>query len=596
MSENEIMNELNNSEINIDKPDVVDEPNVVDKSIAVETLNVEETPIVIPEPNVIDEPNDVGNARGRFVDPAPQPVVMDEPISQPTVDELPKMEPYVEPQPVDEPTRGHSEIAGQARNDEGLGHFALDAESRPRVYDTYQFSQAAPEVKDEPKAPKKERGLGKRLVTWAAIALVFGLVSGATFLGVNAVGNHFLGNTTDNNFVKLPDASEPGIGNTEKVVETVKPEDIQPKAKAAGDVAEVAANVMPSVVSISNLSVQEVPDFFGSQKFESESSGSGIIVGQSDTELLVATNNHVVVGAKTITVTFIDMSSVEAQIKGTDADNDLAVVAVNIEDIEQATIDAIKVATIGDSSKLVVGEQVVAIGNALGYGQSVTAGYVSALDREVTVENVTANLIQTDAAINPGNSGGALLNMQGELIGINAVKFAANGVEGMGYAIPVSTAKPILDELMNRTTRFKVDAEKASYLGVTCRAITEETAQMYNMPLGVFVAEVASGTAAEKAGIKTGDIITKFGDTTIKSYNELVDALQYYEAGEVVEMVIARAEAGEYKDQTISVTLDARPAELDSQNGQGSQESGREDNPEDGQEDFEGSRGFQFPW
>ena len=595
MSENEIMNELNNSEINIDKPDVVDEPNVVDKSIAVETPNVEETPIVIPEPNVIDEPNDVGNALGRSVAPTPQPIVgepialetpivipepnvVDEPddvgnalgrfvdpTPQPTVDELPKMEPYV-----DEP--------------------------QPRVYDTYQFSQAAPEVKDEPKAPKKERGLGKRLVTWAAIALVFGLVSGATFLGVNAVGNRFLGNTTDNNFVKLPDASEPGIGNTEKVVETVKPEDIQPKAKAAGDVAEVAANVMPSVVSISNLSVQEVPDFFGSQKFESESSGSGIIVGQSDTELLVATNNHVVVGAKTITVTFIDMSSVEAQIKGTDADNDLAVVAVNIEDIEQATIDAIKVATIGDSSKLVVGEQVVAIGNALGYGQSVTAGYVSALDREVTVENVTANLIQTDAAINPGNSGGALLNMQGELIGINAVKFAANGVEGMGYAIPVSTAKPILDELMNRTTRFKVDAEKASYLGVTCRAITEETAQMYNMPLGVFVAEVASGTAAEKAGIKTGDIITKFGDTTIKSYNELVDALQYYEAGEAVEMVIARAEAGEYKDQTISVTLDARPAELDSQNGQGSQESGREDNPEDSQDDFESRRGFQFPW
>ena len=584
MSDNEILNELNNNEISVDEPIVAETPNDVGNAFgrsadeptfghsALEVESVAVEPNTVGEPNVIDDPI-VVETPNVVMDETPnlveEPVVTEGPVVR---DELPKIEPYV-----DEP--------------------------QPRAYDTYQFSQPEPNVgsvlgrsADSPKAPKKESGFGKRLVSWVAIALVFGLVSGATFLGVNRVGNHFLGNTTDNNFAQLPDASEPGIGNTEKVVETVKAEDIQSEARAAGDVAEVAANVMPSVVSISNLSVQEVPDFFGSQEFESESSGSGIIVGQSDTELLVATNNHVVVGAKTITVTFIDKSSVEAQIKGTDADNDLAVVAVNIKDIEQSTIDAIKVATIGDSSKLVVGEQVVAIGNALGYGQSVTAGYVSALDREVTVENVTANLIQTDAAINPGNSGGALLNMQGELIGINAVKFAANGVEGMGYAIPVSTAKPILDELMNRTTRFKVDAEKASYLGVTCRAITEETAQMYNMPMGVFVAEVASGSAAEKAGIKTGDIITKFGDTTIKSYNELVDALQYYEAGETVEMVIARAEAGEYKEQTLSVTLDARPAELDSQNGQGSQGRGREDNPEDSQENFESPRGFQFPW
>ena len=525
------------------------------------------------------------------------------------------IEPKVEGPKVEEP-KIEEQIAGQARNDEviindgptlAVNEPALVGESqdspvvakpiietpRPRVYDTYQFSQAKSEAKAV-KKPKKKGGIGRKFAMCIALALVFGLVSGGVFLGVNAVGRQYLGNTTDEGFSKLPDASEPGVGNTDKIAETVQPEELQseeaqPQAREAGDVAEVAANVMPSVVAISNVSVQEVPDFFGSQEFESESSGSGIIVGQNETELLVATNNHVVVGAKTISVTFIDMSSVEAQIKGTDADNDLAVVAVNINDIEPSTLEAIKVATIGDSDKLVVGEQVVAIGNALGYGQSVTAGYVSALDREVTVENVAANLIQTDAAINPGNSGGALLNMKGELIGINAVKFAANGVEGMGYAIPVSTAEPILGELMNRTTRFKVDTDKASYLGVTCRAITEETADMYNMPMGVFVAEVAEGAAAEKAGIKMGDIITKFGDTTIKTYNELVDALQYYEAGETVEMVIARAEAGEYQEQTISVTLDPRPADLDIQNQQGGMPEGNQDNSEQPGE-------FRLPW
>ena len=452
-----------------------------------------------------------------------------------------------------------------------------------KIYDTYQFSSVKPEAKQSPQRPKKKGGMGKKFATCIALAVVFGLVSGAVFQGVNMLGREYFGNTTEDKVIQLPETVVPAV----KEIET-KPEATQSaEPKATGDVAEVAASVIPSVVAISNVSVQEIPDFFGSKEFESESSGSGIIVGQNDTELLVATNNHVVVGAKTITVTFIDKSSVEAQIKGTDADNDLAVVAVNIKDIEEATLNEIKVASIGDSDKLVVGEQVVAIGNALGYGQSVTAGYVSALDREVTVENVTANLIQTDAAINPGNSGGALLNMQGELIGINAVKFAANGVEGMGYAIPISTAEPILGELMNRTTRFKVDSDKAAYLGVTCRAVTEETAEMYNMPVGVFIAEVASGSASEKAGIQKGDIITKFDGTTIKTYNELVDALQYYEAGESVDIIVARAEAGEYKDQTVLVVLDARPAEFENQSRQS------DDEPEERQEAPDGF--YQLP-
>ena len=458
-----------------------------------------------------------------------------------------------------------------------------------KIYDTYQFSSTKPVVKSMPKKVKKKSGTGRKFALCIALALVFGLVSGAVFLGVAKLGNNYLGNTTVSSLIQQPEVVAPIIAETEKVEQTVKTESEMAQAKAAGDVAEVAANVMPSVVAISNIGVQEVPDFFGTQEFESESSGSGIIVGQNDTELLVATNNHVVVGAKTITVTFIDKSSVEAQIKGTDADNDLAVVAVNIKDIEASTLNDIKVVALGNSDELVVGEQVVAIGNALGYGQSVTAGYVSALDREVTVENVTANLIQTDAAINPGNSGGALLNMKGELIGINAVKFAANGVEGMGYAIPISTAQPILGELMNRTTRFKVDEAKASYLGVTCRAVTEETAQMYNMPVGVFIAEVASGSAAEKAGIQKSDIIIKFDGTTIKTYNDLVDALQYYAAGESVDIVIARADLGEYKEQTVSVTLDSRPADLDSQNQQ-------RINPEDNQDNSGNPGGFQLPW
>jgi len=436
------------------------------------------------------------------------------------------------------------------------------ASEQKHTYESYQFSQAE---SNEPKQKKRKEkkvsgGLGKKFAVCAALAVVFGLIAGITFQGVNAISNQING-TTEQKQVEIP--------ATETTAD-VAAADTTPAAQAtasAGNysVSDVAANAMPSVVSISNLGVQQVQSFFGVEQYESESSGSGIIVGQNDEELLVATNNHVVSGAKTITVTFIDETSVEAQIKGTDANNDLAVVAVQLSDLSADTLSQIKVATIGSSDDLVVGEQVVAIGNALGYGQSVTSGYVSALNREVTVDNVTANLIQTDAAINPGNSGGALLNMRGELIGINAVKFASSEVEGMGYAIPISTAEPILGDLMTRVTRSQVDDSKASYLGISCRDVTAESAQMYDMPSGVYVADVTEGSAAEKAGMKKGDIITSFDGTAIGTYDELKETLKYYEAGQTVELTINRAENGEYQEQKISITLDAKPADLDTQ-------------------------------
>ncbi|MGI6010574.1 MAG: S1C family serine protease [Ruminococcus sp.] len=420
-----------------------------------------------------------------------------------------------------------------------------DGEKR---YASYEFSQPQEETASAPK--KKSRGLLKKFGLCAALAVVFGVISGVIILGITSLGGG-----------EEP-AQQAQIQETVPAAEPVQSSN-EESVSSGNTVADVAANSMPSVVAISNVGIQEIQNFFGgTQEYQSESSGSGIIVGQNETELLVATNNHVVTGADTITVSFIDETSAEAQIKGTDANNDLAVVAVSLSDLSSDTLSAIKVATLGNSDDLVVGEQVVAIGNALGYGQSVTSGYVSALNREVTVDNVTAELIQTDAAINPGNSGGALLNMNGELIGINAVKFASSEVEGMGYAIPVSTAEPILDDLMSRETRQKVDESQAAYLGITCTNVTTETQQMYNLPAGVFVDTVNEGSAAEKAGMIKGDIITEFDGTTIASYDELVNTLEYYAAGEEVDLIVMRAESGEYKEVELHLTLDARPADM----------------------------------
>jgi serine protease Do len=391
---------------------------------------------------------------------------------------------------------------------------------------------------------KNKNNFTHKLLMMISLGLVFGAVAGATF--VNFI--RIYGNVTsaENNDIN---AGNVQIGAVEMV------------EAPAGDIITtniptVANNAMPSVVSITNLSVQEVQYlFFGTQQYEYESTGSGIIIGENDQELLLVTNNHVVEGNKTLTVTFVDGESAEAIVKGTNADIDIAVIAVKIAAIKKDTMDAIKVATIGDSNTLTVGEPTIAIGNALGYGQSVTSGIVSALGREL--DGFDTALIQTDAAINPGNSGGALLNIRGEVIGINTAKLADNAVEGMGYAIPISEVKEIIEEMMTKETREKVDEEKRGTLGISCVDVDEMAAKYYNMPTGAYINEVSEGGAAHKAGISKGSIITKFDKTSISGSTALVDLLAYYEAGETVEIEIAvPTPTGEYEKKTVEVTLE----------------------------------------
>ncbi len=449
-----------------------------------------------------------------------------------------------------------------------------------------------------PKKPHKPKtahgggngGFGKKAATAVALAVIFGLVAGAVFQGVNIAADKY----RDNN------SSSTQIGKTETVTGTEESTDgsstessVKSIVAESGTVAGVAQATMSSIVAITSVSVQEIPSFFGygTRQYQSAGSGSGIIVGENVSELLIATNNHVVSGATTLTVCFaggdvvgaeeetqamasgdsitdssdssVDVNNaVSAKIKGTDEENDLAVIAVEKSDIPEETMNEIKIAQMGSSDDLVVGEQVVAIGNALGYGQSVTSGWVSALNRTISTEDGdTSGLIQTDAAINPGNSGGALLNMKGEVIGINAAKYADSQVEGMGYAIPISKAEPILEELMNRETRDKIeDTSKVGYMGIKAADLTTEAIQMYNMPAGAFLTEVTPGGAADKAGIKKGDIVVKLDGQKVSGKNDLVDKLQYYESGETVEVVIARANNGEYKEETVEVTLGSKPA------------------------------------
>lgn len=401
-------------------------------------------------------------------------------------------------------------------------------------------------AKKDGKAPKGPMSMKKRWAVLVAMALVFGAVAGGTAFGVNVAASQ----------VYNRKAAENGISNTETVSGT----------DSTGTVAQVAENAMPSLVTISTMSVEEMRSFFGgTQEYEVEGAGTGVIVGKNDTELLIATNNHVVEGADSLSVGFVDETAVEGQIKGTDATNDLAVVAVKLSDISSDTMGQIKIATIGDSDELVLGEQVVAIGNALGYGQSVTSGYVSALDRnlQISSDNGTTNtytgLIQTDAPINSGNSGGALLNMKGELIGINQAKSSTTQsgttVDGIGFAIPINKAQESLQNLMNQTTREKVDESQASYLGIQGTDVSSEASQMYGMPTGVAVSAVVEDGPAAQAGMLAGDIITGFDGRTITGMSQLQDVLQYYAAGETVEVTVQRTDQGEYKEQTVSVTL-----------------------------------------
>lgn len=293
--------------------------------------------------------------------------------------------------------------------------------------------------------------------------------------------------------------------------------------------------------------------------YESQSSGTGIIIGQTDTELLIVTNNHVVNSAQVLSVGFADETACEAKVKGTDRDRDLAVIAVKMEDISKETREKIRVIELGRSSELQVGEQVIAIGNALGYGQSVTTGIVSALNRQVTVDDSTNTLIQTDAAINPGNSGGALLNRKGQLVGINSAKYSDTSVEGMGYAIPVDDVVGIIEGLMNRTIREeKVPEEKQGFLGITGQDVTLEVSEAYDMPRGIYITSVEEGSAAEKAGLKKGNIIAKFDGASVSSMGELKEQLSYYKEGEEVTFAVWAVENGQYEERTVNVVLGKR--------------------------------------
>ena len=329
------------------------------------------------------------------------------------------------------------------------------------------------------------------------------------------------------------------------------------------DVSDVVEKVMPAMVSIVN-NFTETANVFGQQYTQEEAaSGSGIIVGKTDDELLIVSNNHVVESADTLTVTFIDGSEAQAQVKGLDSDMDLAVIAVSLNDLSDDTKNAITVATLGSSDDLKLGEPVIAIGNALGYGQSVTNGIVSALNREITLENgATGTFIQTNAAINPGNSGGALLNMNGEVIGINSNKIGGTAVEGMGYAIPITSASPIIADLMERQTRTKVAEDEVGYIGISLslQEVTSQISQMYNMPEGIYVVSVEEGSAAANAGIMKGDIITKFDGSSNSSYSDLQKTLQYYAVGDSVTVTVQRPQNGEYVSIELNLTLGSRPA------------------------------------
>ena len=413
-----------------------------------------------------------------------------------------------------------------------------------------------PEQNKPERREKRKGGAAKKVAAVTAAAVLFGVVAGGVMTGVNLVGNHLLG-------LYLPQQST-AAETEEAAEETTAAPQVKQQTQAAvapvsstTDVSAIAEAAMPSVVAINDTMTVEQRNWFGMpQTYQATSSGSGIIVAQSDTELLIATNNHVVSGATDLEVTFVDDNSVAAAIKGTDSATDLAIIAVQLSDIPADTMSKIQVASLGDSDQLKVGQQVVAIGNALGYGQSVTVGYISAKDRKITDENgVEHTYLQTDAAINPGNSGGALLDLNGNVIGINAAKTASTEVEGMGFAIPISDARDILDNLMTKQTRIAVDKDAQGYLGIRVTNIDAATSQAYGMPIGVYVYQIMDGGAAANSDLKEKDIITKFDGQSITTMEELTDMLTYYESGSQVTLTVQTLVNGAYIEHEVSVTL-----------------------------------------
>ena len=464
---------------------------------------------------------------------------------------------------------------------------------------TYGYRPENSGRKPEKKHRKRSGGdgTGRKWALVVSMAVVFGLIAGVVSVAVNAAGSRLTasasGGSQDSGAQQSggQDSSDSG----EAVSSSADSSGDQTEVSAGSSdssssgtlsVEQVAKNALPAMVTISTLSVEEMQSIFGgTQQYQVQGAGSGIIVGQNDEELLIATNNHVISGASQVSVGFADESVCEAQIKGSDSSNDLAVVSVKKSEIASDTLSAVKVIQMGNSDDLKLGQQVVAIGNALGYGQSVTAGYVSALNRELTLSDgsysfTSSDLIQTDAAINSGNSGGALLNMSGELVGISEAKSSQTSsgatVDNMGYAIPISKAEPILDSLMSAETRDVVDEADRGYLGVTCIDVTSTIAEEYNMPEGVCFQSVVSGGPADEAGAKQGDVLVEFDGRSVSSYSDLQNILQYYKAGETIDIVVKRSDGEEYKEQTLSVTLgdssDYQKAQQEAQNNSEQQE------------------------
>ena len=408
--------------------------------------------------------------------------------------------------------------------------------------------------------PQKGKGKGKerkkskvgRAFGLVASAAVFGLVAGGVMVGVNNVASSYVGTNTK---TKADDITI-GSQDNAKSESTAAPA----TNLSSMDVSTIVDKAMPSVVSIYGKEEVTQNSFFGPQSYEAQSSGSGIIVGKTDSELLIVTNNHVIADTTSLEVEFSDGKKASASVKGGDSDNDVAVVAVKLSDMGEDTLSRISIANIGDSDNVKVGQGVVAIGNALGYGQSVTVGYISALNREVKTEGGTSrNLLQTDAAINPGNSGGALLNMQGQVIGINSAKYSDTAVEGMGYAIPISTVKDLIKELSSKETRTVVAQENQGYLGIQGKDIDEEMAKAYDMPQGIYVYKVVEGGAAASSDLKAKDIITKFDGQSVRSMEELKNMLTYYESGRKVDLTVQRLDdSGKYVEKTVSITLGKR--------------------------------------
>jgi serine protease Do len=452
----------------------------------------------------------------------------------------------------------------QSIYDEGTGRYQTYQSGRVGGFQEHQADTIL-SAKSAKKNKKKHPVLRKAMIS-ASLGILFGIFGGAGFFTVWQVGEALTGSENSGK-PATQNVSQPIVTDTSaiagSVTSSVQLTETQPIQVVTGDIAEVTKEVMPAMVALDVSAVVTQTDFFGqTRSYESEGGGSGFIVGENDTELLIATNNHVVADTSKIEVVCIDETKAEAQVKGTNAGMDIAVIAVPLDALSQSTKDSIKIAKLGDSDALALGEPVIAIGNALGYGQSVTNGIVSALNREITLEDgSTGTFIQTNAAINPGNSGGALLNIKGEVIGINSNKLGGTVVEGMGFAIPISAAKPIMSELFTKEIKSKV--AESGYLGISNpQAITDQIMAVYSIPKGLYITQVADGSPAAQGGLLTGDIITDFDGETIATYEDLVGALSYYGPGDAVTVTVMRQQNGSYNPVELHITLGKRPANL----------------------------------